>query len=156
LINICWVNIAGAMHQHVPFACGRARVIQYPAPGWQVLSISGAIRPPFHFPKATRTIHLHVEVVPVTKIAITFRRRRMWITRGLAVDRWRVGRVPSNTFKGQNLLNHTVHLSSYRTCSVGPSPAWTARQSDMHRKPMSQNASMQGARNSDHSLITSS
>jgi hypothetical protein len=136
--HICWVNTTGATHQHVPFACGRARVIRYLAPGGQVLSTSGAIRPPFLFLKATRTTHLHVEDVPVTKIAITCRSRRTWIASGLAVDRWCVARVASNTLRGQNPLNRTVHLSSYRTCSVGPSPAWTARQSNLHHKPMSQ------------------
>lgn len=132
------VNITGATHQHVPSACGRARVIQYLAPGGQVLSILGAIRPPIHFLKATRITHLHVEDVPATKIAITCRSRKMWIASGLAVDRWCVGCVASNTLRGQNPLNRTVHLSSYRTCSVGPSPAWTARQSNLHHKPMSQ------------------
>jgi hypothetical protein len=142
--QMCWVNTTGATHQHVPFACGRARVIQYLAPGGQVLSIrvnhsiSGAIRLPFHFPKATRTTHLNVEDVPVTKIAMTCRSQRTWIASSLAVDRWCVGRVALNTLKGQNPLNRTVSLSSYRTCSVGPSPAWTARQSNLHHKPMSQ------------------
>lgn len=137
--HICWVNTAGATHQHVPFACGRARVIHYLSPAGQVLSISGAIRSPFHFLKATRTTYLlRVEGVPVTKIAKASRNRRTWIASGLAVDRWCVGRVASNTLKGQNPLNRTVHLSTYRICSVGPSPAWTARRNNLHCKPKSQ------------------
>ena len=120
----------------MPFAYGRARVIHYQAPGGQVLSLSGAIRPPSHFPKATRTTHLHVEDVPATKVVIVF--RSWWIVSGLAVDSWCVGRVALNIHKGQNPLKRTVHLGSYGTCSVGPSHAWTARQRTLHRKHTSQ------------------
>ena len=134
-----WVNTADATLQHVLFACGRARVIQHLPPFGQVLSTPGAIRPPFHFLKTTRTTHLlRVEDVRVTKIAITFRSRTMWIASGLAVDRPCAERVASNTLKGQNPLNRIVRLSPYRTCSVGPSPAWTARQSNSRCKPTNQ------------------
>ena len=76
-VSQCSENTADAAHHRAPSACGHALVILYLVLTWLVLSIRHPIWPPLRFLKVTQIPHRHVEDVPVMKIQIMSRRRRI-------------------------------------------------------------------------------